>query len=122
MTARRLLQAARRRAGKSQRQLAAAAGIPQATIARIESGAVDPRFGTLVRLLRACGYDVESTPLLGQGIDRTHIQTLLDLTPAERLSHAASGAAVLAVLDDVGRQLRTRPRVGVTSPDSPGSA
>jgi transcriptional regulator with XRE-family HTH domain len=79
---------ARRRAGFTQRQLAAAAGIPQETIARIERGRVDPRVGTFDRLLEACGFGLESLPRLGIGIDRSQVRQRLDLTPGERLELA----------------------------------
>ncbi|HEU4424385.1 MAG TPA: helix-turn-helix transcriptional regulator [Pilimelia sp.] len=50
------LRALRRRADLSQRELAVRAGVPQATIARIESGrAVSPAFRTVERLVRAAG-------------------------------------------------------------------
>jgi transcriptional regulator with XRE-family HTH domain len=50
------LRALRRRADLSQRQLAARAGVPQATVARIESGrANNPSFRTVERLVRAAG-------------------------------------------------------------------
>ncbi|MGC4770192.1 helix-turn-helix domain-containing protein [Micromonospora sp. DT44] len=49
----------RRRADLSQRQLAARSGVPQPTLARIESGrAVDPRFRTVERLVEAAGGQV----------------------------------------------------------------
>jgi transcriptional regulator with XRE-family HTH domain len=76
---------ARRRAGMTQRQLAAKSGIPQETIARIERGRVDPRVGTLDRLLEACEFGLEAMPRLGIGIDRTQFAGLLRATPAERL-------------------------------------
>lgn len=88
----RMVREARRRAGMTQRQLAAKSGIPQETIARIERGRVDPRIGTVDRLLEACGYGLESMPRLGIGIDRTQIRELLKLTPSERLA--------LAIADD----------------------
>ena len=81
----RMLKHARGRAGLTQRQLAAKAGIPQETIARIESGRVDPRVGTLDRLLEGCGFGLEHAPRLGIGIDRTVIRRLIELTPSERL-------------------------------------
>ncbi len=81
----RMLRYSRRRAGLTQRQLSANAGIPQETIARIESGASDPRVTTLDRLLEACEMGLEVMPRLGIGIDRTQFQRLLDLTPSERL-------------------------------------
>ncbi|MEU7931380.1 GNAT family N-acetyltransferase [Micromonospora echinofusca] len=53
------LRALRRRADLSQRELAERSGVPQATLARIESGrATDPRFRTVERLLRAAGGEV----------------------------------------------------------------
>lgn len=84
----RMLRDARRRAGLTQRQLAAKTEIPQETIARIERGRVDPRVGTLDRLLEGCGYGLESMPRLGIGVDRTQIRELLKLTPSERLARA----------------------------------
>ncbi|RZT82276.1 acetyltransferase (GNAT) family protein [Micromonospora violae] len=52
----RALRALRRWADLSQRQLAEKSGVPQPTLARIESGrAVDPRFRTVERLVRAAG-------------------------------------------------------------------
>jgi len=84
----RMVRHARRRAGLTQRQLAAKAGIPQETIARIEAGRSDPRVGTLDRLLEACGMGLEVLPRLGIGVDRTQFQRLLDMTPSERLKLA----------------------------------
>lgn len=85
----RMLRYARQRAGMTQRQLAAKAGIPQESIARIERGRVDPRVGTLDRLLEACEFGLEAMPRLGIGIDRPQIRERLDLSPARRLERAA---------------------------------
>lgn len=82
----RMVRYARRRAGLTQRQLAAKAGIPQESIARIERGRVDPRVGTLDRLLEACDFGLEAMPRLGIGIDRTQFASLLGATPAERFA------------------------------------
>ena len=84
----RMLRHARRRAGLTQRALAAATGIPQETIARIEAGRADPRVTTLDRLLEGCGYGLEHLPRLGIGIDRSQIQERLALDPSERLVRA----------------------------------
>lgn len=84
----RMVRYARRRAGLTQRRLAAKSGIPQETIARIEKGRVDPRVGTLDRLLEACEYGLEAVPRLGIGIDRSQIDALLRLTPEQRLGIA----------------------------------
>ncbi|MEV0004664.1 GNAT family N-acetyltransferase [Micromonospora sp. NPDC050980] len=51
-----LLRRLRRRADLSQRELAGRAGLPQAAVARIESGrASNPRYRTVERLVRAAG-------------------------------------------------------------------
>ena len=79
------VRAARRRAGLSQRELAVRTGLPQSTVGRIESGFVDPRSSTVVKLLAACGEELALTRSLGQGVDRTLIAEQLKLTPKERL-------------------------------------
>jgi len=84
----RMLRDARRRAGLTQRELAAKAGIPQETIARIERGRVDPRVKTLDRLLAACEFGLEVMPRLGIGIDRTQIHERLTVPMDERLAVA----------------------------------
>lgn len=84
----RMVRYARRRAALTQRQLAVKSGIRQESIARIERGRVDPRVGTLDRLLEACDYGLEAMPRLGIGIDRSQIRERLDLAPSERIARA----------------------------------
>ena len=72
----------------TQRQLAAAAGVPQATVGRIESGAVTPRVDTVAELLAATGQELAVMPRLGIGVDRSLIRDRLRLTPAERIRRA----------------------------------
>jgi len=103
MEAARLLRVARAHAGLTQRDLAARAGVPQPTIAAIESGAQDPRYRTLDRLIRACGHELEVLPAAGVGVDLTQFRTTLRLSPAGRLARAAQGAKAL-------RQLRSARR------------
>jgi predicted transcriptional regulator len=86
---------ARRRARLSQRALAQRATVAQPTIARIEAGREDPRLSTLLRLLRACGEELEAVTARGEGVDRTQIRELLSLTPRERLDLAAVECAAL---------------------------
>lgn len=99
MNARHLLRRARKRARLSQRAVAELAGVPQSTIARIELGTLSPRVDTLERILRAAGQTLSTEPLTGVGIDRTVMQPLLRLTPAERLRRAEADARALARLD-----------------------
>ena len=68
----------------SQRALARAAGVPQPTVARIESGAVVPRMDSLVRLLRACGKVLVLVERAGRGLDRTLIRERLRLSMGQR--------------------------------------
>ena len=96
MKAARALKYARAKAGLSQRDLAAKASIPQSTIGRIESGAVDPRFETLMTLLRACGYDLEVEPRLGIGVDRSQLREALKRTPAQRILRAGADSRLFA--------------------------
>lgn len=108
-----MLRQARRRAGLSQRSLAATTGVAQPTIARIESGHADPRVATLARLLQACGQALQAAPapaatpatapLPGAGIDRTAIGELLALTPAQRLEALMDESPVLERLDRARR-------------------
>lgn len=90
----------------SQRRLAALAGVPQSTVSRIESGAIDPRVGTLTRLLRSCGYELEARPRLGEGVDRSLIRGRLERSPLERLEDMAFAAEAVA------RMRRSARRVG----------
>jgi transcriptional regulator with XRE-family HTH domain len=99
----RVLRAARQRAGLTQRELAARTGVAQPTIARIETGAADPRMATILRLLRACGQDLNTAPAPGAGVDRTQFGPLLRLTPRERLELLRADAASLERLEQAAR-------------------
>jgi predicted transcriptional regulator len=101
-----LLKKARRESGLSQRALAKAAGVPQSTVGRIESGAIDPRAGTLQRLLEACGWDLILEPRLGQGVDESQIRERLALSPRERIERATKAAQNLAQIRGRARSKR----------------
>lgn len=98
MDSARILRQARRRAGLSQRQLAARAGVPQSRIARIETGVIAPRVDTFDRLLAACGEGIEAAPRPGAGIDRTGFRERLRLSPRQRLERAAAEARAVVEL------------------------
>jgi transcriptional regulator with XRE-family HTH domain len=99
MRADRVLRRARQHAGVSQRALAARTGVLQSTIGRIETGAVSPRLETMDRLLRACGFDLEVAPALGEGVDLSLIRELLSLSPTERVARLAADARFDRALD-----------------------
>jgi transcriptional regulator with XRE-family HTH domain len=101
------LRGARHRAGLSQRELAALAGVPQSTVGRIEAGLIDPRASTLRALLERCGADLEVAPLLGVGVDRAQIRERLARTPAGRLADLTAAAEALRGLTGRARRRRS---------------
>ncbi len=91
------LRAARRRAGLSQRELAARAGTSASAVARYETGAVEPTVAVLERLLRACGHRLD---LVADAPDPTLVEQaeeLLALLPAERLTGLRNAARLAGV-------------------------
>lgn len=79
----------------SQRELGAAAAVPQATVGRIEAGSVSPRVDTLIALLRATKHELDLTHQLGEGVDRSLIRDRLKLTPEERIRLAVREARAM---------------------------
>ena len=81
-----LVREARRRAGLTQAELAAAIGTKQSVVSRWERGHDVPRADTLVEILRACGFE---TDLIARpsdtGVDRAQIRQMLRRSPADRL-------------------------------------
>lgn len=61
------------------------AGLPASTVARIEVGVVDPRFGTLTRLLRECGETLTAECLTAGGVDMGQIRSRLLMEPGGRV-------------------------------------
>ena len=89
MDAAELLRRSRRRAGLSQRALAAAAGTSQPAVAAIESGRKQPTVATLDRLLRATGTelvpaDAEQAALLRRGRRLEDVLHLAEALPFQR--------------------------------------
>ena len=95
----RLLRYARKRAGLTQRALAAKAGVPQSYVARVESSKVDPTVSSLSRLLRACETTLEALPGSGEGVDRTLIRSMLARSPAERFDTVGDEAEWLRAIE-----------------------
>ena len=80
-----LVQEARRRAGLTQRELAARVGTSQAAIARIERGRQDPSLKTLERMVAACGFDLRFELVPHDAHDERLIEATLALSPEQRL-------------------------------------
>ncbi len=97
---------ARRSAGLTQRELAERSGIPQPTIARIESGKQMPRADTLDRLLRACGWELDMAVRRGTGEDRSLIRSWLSLTPLARAERGAAYGRFASKLRRAGTSAR----------------
>jgi transcriptional regulator with XRE-family HTH domain len=88
-----LTREARKRAGLTQVELARRAGVPQSTVARIETGARVPSTAMAERLIRAAGFelrvglgepDPDTDSLLERTLRRTPRQRLADATRAAR--------------------------------------
>jgi transcriptional regulator with XRE-family HTH domain len=83
---------ARRRAGLTQQQLARRLDMPQVTIARWESGATEPKFDAVQRVVGACGYDLTlGFENADEGSWNSLIYEQLLRTPADRLRKLTRG-------------------------------
>ena len=80
-----IVQEARRRAGLTQRELAARARTSQSAIARIERGRQVPSIETLQRILRACDLELQLRVVKRDTTQDSAILASLALTPDERL-------------------------------------
>ena len=92
MVLRNLVREARKRGRLTQAALARRAGVPQSTIARIESGARTPSTDLVERLVRAAGFEIRVR--LGEPDPGTAslLRQSLRRTPAQRLAGAARAA------------------------------
>jgi transcriptional regulator with XRE-family HTH domain len=92
MILRNLVRESRKRAALTQAELGRQAGVPQSTIARIESGARTPSTDMVERLVRATGFEIRVS--LGEPDPGTSslFQRTLRRTPTERLADAARAA------------------------------
>jgi transcriptional regulator with XRE-family HTH domain len=109
-TAAEILRAARRNAGLSQRAAAAAAGVQQPLIARIESGRVQPSLPTLERLVRGCAHELALDVLpLPDPHDLSLLHITLGLTPQQRVDR-------LVRLNRTARELQAAVRAVTSMP------
>ena len=82
-----LVYLARTRAGLTQMQLGDRFGMAQNAVSRIERGDVDPGFGTVTGLVRACGFEPQVTLAARDPSCAREIRRRLALTPLQRLEH-----------------------------------
>lgn len=92
MVSARLLVEARRRAGLSQRELGARAGVAQQEIARYERGGVTPSLERLRTLIAACGLELTFGLTHADDSYDEQIVASLALSPAQRLARALRDA------------------------------
>lgn len=102
----RLVRAARKRKGLTQRELAAETRIPQPMISSIERDLQDPRYSTLQRIFRACDLEMDVVNVAGGGIDRTQFMSTLPLTPEERLRRSIVATRAINELVKNARRVR----------------
>lgn len=80
-----LVTEARRRARLSQRALAERLGVPQSTVARWERGRAAPSLDTVVRAVRACGFDVDLRLVPYDESETRLIEHHVAMSPTERV-------------------------------------
>jgi transcriptional regulator with XRE-family HTH domain len=97
-----LLREARARAGLSQRALAVRARSAQSEIARIENARQDPSYGTLERLVRAAGFDLEVALVPHDDHDERLVEAMLALPVEERLERLEAQSEFFASAVEVG--------------------
>ncbi|HEV8089172.1 MAG TPA: helix-turn-helix transcriptional regulator [Actinomycetota bacterium] len=95
MDAGQILRESRLRSGLSQRRLAELAGVTQPTVARIESGLIQPTFERLLELVRACGLDLDVRVVPLDEDAWTVARRGLALTPDERLDRAVAAVDLM---------------------------
>ncbi len=98
-----LIREARLRGGLTQRQLAARVGSTQSAIARLESGASSASFERVVRLVRACGFDLDIHVVPLDEDAWTLAEQGERLSPDERLDRLLAGVELL----EAGRRARS---------------
>jgi transcriptional regulator with XRE-family HTH domain len=87
-----ILRKAREQAGLSQRELAARARTAQSVVARIELGETSPSWDTLMRIIKAAGFTLETSLERSPVIDKSimdDVPRILRMTPEERLEEVA---------------------------------
>ena len=102
MDAGQLVREARKRAGLTQQALAGRVGVSQPAVARIESGRTSATFELMLRLVRACGFDLDIRVVPLDEDAWASVERNARLTPDERLDRMLAGLD----LRDAGERTR----------------
>jgi transcriptional regulator with XRE-family HTH domain len=97
-----LVREARKRARLTQRELAGRAGTTQSAVARLESGRTRPAFDDVLRLVRLCGFDLDTMLVVPDESDRHQALALRELTPSERVERSQHVARQLQTIREAG--------------------
>ena len=89
-----LVYLARMRAGLTQAELGARAGMAQNAVSRIERGEVDARYSTVTALVRSCEFEPTVRLAARDPSYERDVRRRLALTPLERLELAVNLAHV----------------------------
>ena len=99
-----LVREARKRAGLTQRELAERAGTTQSAIARLESGRTRPAYDEVLRLVRLCGFDLDTMLVERDDSDWVQAKRQLALTPSQRVERMVEfGRKIRAMQREAGR-------------------
>lgn len=98
-----LIREARRRAGLTQAELADRTGTTQSAVARWERGGSRPDLDTVVRVVRACGLDVEVAVVPPDDSDMAQAERLLGVSAAQRLEWGVATARTMRALQKAAR-------------------
>jgi transcriptional regulator with XRE-family HTH domain len=98
-----VIREARRRAGISQDELSRRLGTSQSTVARWENGHQSPRFETVGRALRACGFDLTIGILPADDQTEKSFDEHLALSVDQRVDRLLTTLRLERVLQEAGR-------------------
>lgn len=93
-----LIREARLRAGMTQAELSRRIGRPQSQVSRWEGGRVEPSLETLVKLIRACGFELVYSLATHDASYVPYIERLLELPPQERIEDALDREAIFGAI------------------------
>lgn len=122
-TAAELVRKARRRRRLTQKELAGLSGVSASTLSRIESGAVDPAFGTVVKLLRTMGFkpgpdlenDADDDQILKAILSKPSLEKRFDVyRVAAQVSPITGRSGVRAVTADLDEMAGLLERTGIS--------